>query len=681
MNAPMKTIERLAMKILSVSFICFLGILESGLLGAEPQEAVDLDEHMVVTAQFTPESARESIYKVRIIDQEKIRATASRDLRDLLEHELQFDLQQNSVFGTSAGLQGLSFENLKILYDGVPVLGRLNGIIDLSHIGLDGIERVEIIEGPASVYYGTDALAGVVNLISRKGTNQGPLSVTLDGQTDSVGSDNREIRGSWFNGSHSLELGIGEHDFDGYSPTDNQRNDIWSEREQVRGNLRYTRHFNQLDLGYEGRFFSEDLTDRGEPNADFAQDTLYTTERYSHKASLNGSVMDQGRMDLLIAYSDYERRKAVWNADLTTGTATQSTQPRDSDFTGFEQWMMRGQFAWENKEGNLGGQLGFETVIETGTGARIQDGEQRIEEYAGFAGVRFTLPGGLEVQPAFRATRNSAYDSPVTPALNLRYGGGPGEFRASYSRGFRSPSLKQLFLDFTMPAGPSIYHITGNPDLKAEQGDSYNLSHVWRVQGSGNRSLRMETTLFYNHIENLIELGLLLPDPANPGHFNRTYLNINDHKTRGGRVSAVYGKGGFSAALGLSLTEQMNALSQTYSTPQYNRTLDGQCNLAYAYKGYRVNTFFKYNGEETGWFLPRNAETPEETRLAAWKQMDVGLSKRLFNQSLELAVGVKNLFDVTDLNRVGDATGAAHEVSHLSWGRSVYANVRYVWKK
>ncbi len=61
--------------------------------------------------------------------------------------------------------------------------------------------------------------------------------------------------------------------------------------------------------------------------------------------------------------------------------------------------------------------------------------------------------------------------------------------------------------------------------------------------------------------------------------------------------------------------------------------------------------------------------------------MDVGLSKRLFNHSLELAVGVKNLFDVTDLNRVGDATGAAHEVSHLSWGRSVYANVRYVWKK
>ena len=65
-------------------------------------------------------------------------------------------------------VQGLSGENVKILIDGVPVVGRLNGNVDLSQINLTNIERVEIVEGPLSVNYGTNALAGTINLITKK---------------------------------------------------------------------------------------------------------------------------------------------------------------------------------------------------------------------------------------------------------------------------------------------------------------------------------------------------------------------------------------------------------------------------------------------------------------------------------------------------------------------------------
>jgi len=669
---------------MNVKFILmalFLGIPGLLLMGAEPVETPDHDELMVVTAQFAPESAKDSIYKVRVIDSKTIRESASRDLRDLLEHELQMDLEQSSVFGTSVSMQGLSFENVKILYDGVPVIGRLNGMIDLSHIGLDGIERVEIIEGPVSVHYGTDALAGVINLIPRRGAENGPLSISLDGQYDSVGSGSREIRGSFFNGKNSLDLGVGDHQFDGYSLDSQARKDDWSERDQLRGDLRYTRHGQNLDLSYEGRFFSEDLTDRGLPQEGLAQDTVYTTERYGHRISLNGAVSERARLEFFAAYSDYERRSAVWNADLNGGSTTRSTASRDSDFTGFEQWTARGQYAWENVSGNLGYQVGFETVIETGTGARILTGSQEVTEYAGFAGIRYQFPWGLEVQPAIRYTHNSAYNSPATPALNMRYGGRPGEFRLSYSKGFRSPSLKQLFLDFTLAAGPRIYHIVGNESLKAERGDSYNLSHVWRTTVAGKGKIRLESSLFYNDIQNLIELGLLLPDPSNPGHFNRTYLNIREHKTRGGKLQASWRQGRFSVGSGLAITDVLNVLAESSVVPQFNTTLDGKLDLGYEYASIRGNLFYKYNGEETGWQQARGAAEPEETRLEAWHQMDAGLSRRFFNETLEFAVGVKNLFDVTDLDHVGQASGAAHSVDHLSWGRSYYVDVRYVWKK
>ena len=59
-------------------------------------------------------------------------------------------------------------ENVKIMVDGIPIIGRLDGNIDLGQINLDNIERVEIIEGPMSVSYGSDALGGVINLITKK---------------------------------------------------------------------------------------------------------------------------------------------------------------------------------------------------------------------------------------------------------------------------------------------------------------------------------------------------------------------------------------------------------------------------------------------------------------------------------------------------------------------------------
>jgi len=123
---------------------------------------------IVVTAQYVPQSEKNAIYKVKVITAKTIERKAANNLRELLRQELNLDLAQNSVFGSSLALQGVSKENIKILIDGTPVIGRLNGIIDLSQINLSNIERIEIIEGPVSVFYGTDAMGGIINLISKK---------------------------------------------------------------------------------------------------------------------------------------------------------------------------------------------------------------------------------------------------------------------------------------------------------------------------------------------------------------------------------------------------------------------------------------------------------------------------------------------------------------------------------
>ena len=110
-----------------------------------------LDE-VVVTAQYVPQSIKKSVYKIKVFDIEEINALGATNLRDLLYYELNLEVFQESSFaGTGIEIQGLSQENIKILIDGVPIIGRLNGTIDLNQIVLNNIERVEIIEGPTSI--------------------------------------------------------------------------------------------------------------------------------------------------------------------------------------------------------------------------------------------------------------------------------------------------------------------------------------------------------------------------------------------------------------------------------------------------------------------------------------------------------------------------------------------------
>lgn len=100
-------------------------------------------------------------------------------------------LSQDGALGTGMSLQGLSGENVKILIDGVPVIGRLNGVIDLTQVNLQQAKQVEVIEGPMSVIYGSNALAGVINIIPKDNTGN-RSSANASAYTESVGVYNFE---------------------------------------------------------------------------------------------------------------------------------------------------------------------------------------------------------------------------------------------------------------------------------------------------------------------------------------------------------------------------------------------------------------------------------------------------------------------------------------------------------
>jgi outer membrane receptor for ferrienterochelin and colicins len=148
-----------------------------------------LDE-VVVTGQFEPQSMKNSVYKVRTISSEQIRLRASTSVENILNTQLGMRFSNDLTLGESdIQLMGMSGQNVKVLIDGIPLVDRGATKQSLSQIDVNNISRIEVVEGPMSVVYGTDALAGVINIITKKGNGNDNLLVVARLQEESAGTE------------------------------------------------------------------------------------------------------------------------------------------------------------------------------------------------------------------------------------------------------------------------------------------------------------------------------------------------------------------------------------------------------------------------------------------------------------------------------------------------------------
>src|SRR6187402_1148224 len=129
--------------------------------------------------------------QVRDISKERIQKQAATKLQDVLNTELNIRFSQDlATGGSNMSMMGLGGQNVKILLDGVPMVGRqgTSNEINVNQIDINAIERIEIIEGPMSVVYGADALAGVINIITKKPKKE-KLAVTARLHEESIGGE------------------------------------------------------------------------------------------------------------------------------------------------------------------------------------------------------------------------------------------------------------------------------------------------------------------------------------------------------------------------------------------------------------------------------------------------------------------------------------------------------------
>lgn len=617
-------------------------------------------QEVVITGQYEPGNTAKSVMPVRTIDQQKIEAMGATHLEQVLSNELNIRLSQDPILGRGMSMQGLSGENVKILIDGVPVIGRQNGNIDLAQLNLADIERIEVVEGPMAVQYGTNALAGTINIITKKSGKDG-----WQGNASLYAENNGTYNISGLvglkRGRHNVRLNIGRHFFDGWSPgdaflpnwqptpADTNRVHSWNPRDQYFGRLQYRFQIKDFYLGSRTEGFVESIMNRGMPRAPYyelAFDDYYQTQRFDQAFTLNGKVGKGQYLDIVAAYNNYQRIKNTYLKDLTTLEQTLTSTPGDQDTSRFVQWMSRGSYAHRMEDKWYSYEFGYHVQWEQGRGGRIGDGMEKMGDFALFGTAKFEPVNNLVLKPGLRYAHNTIYDAPLIPSFHVRYKSGAFTWRGSYARGFRAPSLKELYFYFV----DVNHNIVGNEDLLAEYGNNYTASINWH-KASKTVFYRAELSGFYNTIENRITLAQVSNDEY-------SYVNIGNFRTLGGKLRLEARSQHFTVQIGGGLIGRYNELENQSVVPEYSYSPEITGMLQYQWSDPKLTTslFYKYQGRLPGYVLDGN-EVMEQF-VDPYHMVDLTVSRPFWKGKLDVALGMKNLLNVQDVN--AQITGTVH---------------------
>ena len=634
-----------------------------------------LDE-VVVTGQLNPVAKDNAIQDIIIINNKTIKSNLFNNLGDLLKYQSNFNLSNDNILGSSILMQGVSGQNVKILIDGVPVIGRLNGNIDVSQINLSNIEKIEIIKGPLSVNYGSDALAGTINLISKKITSN-KLNFSFKNYYETVGVYNLDFTINFGYKKHKFSSIFQRNFFSGWSKNDafsllpqksvadTNRFKEWNPKLQLSNKtIHYYKHKN-LNIRSYGEYFYEKITNRGRPLSPYyinAFDDYY----YTFRKNLGSELIIQNKKNKLqsvIALNQFKRVKNTYYKDLITLSENLVDNSSEQDTSLFNMFMLKSWFSSKKKTVNY--QIGLDIIYETASGQRIVDNTQYQRDYSFFSNCEFNIKN-LDVRPGLRVIYNTKYKAPLIPSLNLMLKLNDNvQIRSSYANGYRAPSLKELFFEFI----DINHHIIGNPNLSAEVGDNYRFSSTYSIKKTNYKS-SIKGSLFYNNIKDKIDLYKI--------NDQYIYFNLYELKTIGGDIDVSLLSNAISINSSMSYIGRSNKITSEDSF-KYLFSLNYSLNCIYEIKpDIILNIFYKYNGEKTKFITLENDQIIE-TKQKAYNSLDISINQIYLNDKLRISYGIKNLFDVTDLSIQSGYSVHSNSANKLSigYGRTYFSTISF----
>ena len=626
---------------------------------------------VVITGQVVPVLASQSIYKVNTISNAQIAQRGAVNLSDVLNYEMNSFVNNDNVLGSSLSIGGISGQNVKILVNGIPLTGRENGNIDLGQLNMNNVKRIEMIQGPMSVIYGSNAMGGVINILTHTPKDETNFSIRTYGET--IGRLNVGATANLSKGKHSVQTSVARNFFGGWNAKDSiDRFQIWKPKTQYTADLQYNFDVNDnVQLNYFGSYLNEKITNKGAPIVNpyegYAFDEYYRTHRMIN--SINGSIKlsDKEKFSFNNSYTNYTRTKNRFKKDLVSLNQIETKSRGDQDTTTFKTINLRGVLT-SSRIKNLEFMGGYELIRETGQSFKLADEVKTMTDLGLFASANYTYRS-LSIQPSLRMTLNSLYPNGYTPALHFKYDiSDRTQIRASYANGYRVPSLKELYLQFI----DQNHTIIGNPDLKPEQGNHYEVGLDKTLMSDKSGTLTLSGSMMHNNIRNMITLAVY-----NSQGILRIYENLDRYKNWMANARFAFKGEKWNAQIGggYIYVESSSIL------PQHTIT---EMNASVSYKLPKVKTTFnfnyKYNSKQPVITVDEQFLYTNPIHIA-----NTSLQRKFFKETLNVQFGVRNLFNLqtSALNGAVNGQGSAHSSAtgmQIFPARSLFLDAVYIFK-
>jgi outer membrane receptor for ferrienterochelin and colicins len=652
-------------------------------------------EEVIVTGQYKPQSLKKSVYQVRVITGERIQLSGATNIQQVLNNQLGFRFSNDNTLGiTDVKLNGMGGNNVKILLDGIPMVDRYDERVSLSQIDINNVERIEIVEGPMSVSYGSDAMAGVINIITKK-NKKDIFSVNASAQEETAGDEYYPFS---YKGVHTQNVNInyakkhlvtavgGTHnDFDGFGGDSYGRGKTWKPKEQWMGYGKLGYAGNHLHIYYRIDGLKENILSRNPINMNNykAVDQEYITNRYIHQVQSEYRFNEKIQWSSFVAYTDYQRQTKTTRHNFESNTI-EPNQAGEDDISKLNSLAFKTSVQYQLSP-KVSLQPGIDINHEKASGARIE-GSPEINDYAFFASAEIKPTPSVNIRPGFRISSNSQYDAPpIIPSINTKFVLSKQlDLRLAYGYGFRAPTLRELYLTFF----DANHSLIGNTNLKAEYSNSVNGSLTLTPESLKNIGFKSTLSAFYTAYRNQVQL---LQSVTNNTEY--TYYNTDKSKTLGGSLENQLAWKKLEVSVGFSYTGYS---SSQYNDDNYikedNRDIlwTPEINSEIVYSADKIKTrfglFYKYIGKKPAFSFGTidSKDAILLTQTSPYQLADFTITTDI-NKFFTTHIGVKNIFDVTDVNsNTVSSSNSAHSSSGplaIGYGRSFFLGLSFKWSK
>ncbi|MDR3303792.1 MAG: TonB-dependent receptor [Treponema sp.] len=617
---------------------------------------------LVVTGGKIAQDINEAVEAVEVVSAEDIADMGAKNVAEVLENVaglVIFDHPQATVM-----MQGFGGAYVKVLIDGLEIAGDTGGATQLNLIPVADIERIEIVRGASSALYGSDALGGVINIITKK-PEADKFSLKT---TQEIASNLRyygELSAGYANDRFALS-GAGSFDYDeGKERTERVGSKTVSLYDmpysrlgsaRLNGSMFWDNGGLDLYAGWADSVLK--VSANTESGYDFMNQRLEGGATFKHQPGETLGLEGYMKYDRL----DYDATQYAYMWDTSSMYA-------DSVFQNIEG---EARLAWEpNIEHSLlfglnttNESLDSDTFSDTKRSAVISVFAQDLWNIGGMDKYRLT-PGLRVDMPLPQFGENAVFPS-ITPKLAFRFD--PSEkliLRASYGMGFKSPTLKQRYWVFFHPS-PYNFLIEGNPELKPESSHGFNVSVDYTVFEGFSASI----SGYYNYVFDMIEAQQVAGSTegsaigADGLEHNYIYImryrNIGKVMTAGGDLSLRWKQERLAATFTYSygLAKEWNEDKEQYTDMASRVPQQISASVLYTVPFIETDFSLRFN-----WSAPQRVSVEENTFSPDYLMVNLRIAKTLFDKHLEVYCGAKNL-----LNNINFIEGSAGETQRDYFG-------------